>query len=92
MNRRIVLNRCYGGFSLSDWAVKMLGLSSPYDDIARDNKTLVAMVELYPTETAGRCAQLEVVKIPVRATDWQIFEYDGMETLVVVVDGKIVTM
>lgn len=33
--------------------------------------------------------RLEVVEIPEEATDWEIDEYDGQESITYVVDGKI---
>ena len=85
---KVVINGCYGGFSLSDEAVKRLGLESAYGKISRTDATLVQMVEEDPEGTSGRFAELEVVEIPDNATDWMINEYDGMESITAVVDGK----
>jgi nitroreductase len=46
---------------------------------------LVAFVESHPDE----CGDLEVVEIPDTATDWEIDEYDGWESVVYVVNGKL---
>lgn len=86
---KIVLNRCFGGFSLSETAVKALGLSSPYSDIERTNPLLIKLVEANPAAASGPYAILDVVEIPDSATDWDIDEYDGAESVIYVVDGKI---
>ena len=37
----------------------------------------------------GYCAELEVVEIPDGATDYYLNEYDGMESIIYVLDGKL---
>jgi hypothetical protein len=37
----------------------------------------------------GACAKLKVVEIPEEATDWELNEYDGLESITYVVDGKL---
>jgi len=86
---KIVINRCYGGFSLSEATTRLFGIESVYD-IDRSNVLLVAMVEENPAEVSGRYARLAVVDIPDNATDWEIVEYDGFESVTAVVDGKLV--
>ena len=85
----LVINKCFGGFSLSDMACKALGLSSPYDDIDRDNHELIKVVRKMGAQADGRNAKLSIVEIPFEATDWHIDEYDGFESVVYVVDGKL---
>ena len=84
-----VINRCYGNFSVSDEAVKVLGLKSRYDEIARDDERLIALVEKDAASASGNAAALVVVEIPDTATDWTILESDGLETLLYVESGKI---
>lgn len=95
--KKIVINRCFGSFGLSekvmDRLVEMLG----YDedgyirdfDGERDNPNLVAVVEELGDEANAMCAKLEIVEIPDEATDYYIDEYDGLESVIYVVDGKI---
>lgn len=85
----LVINRCFGGFSLSELACELLGLDSPYDDIDRDDYRLIAITHLLGEKVNGRYADLKVVEIPDEATDWHIDEYDGFESLIYVVDGKL---
>ena len=82
---KFVLNHCYGGFGLSDWAEEKMGCSEPY----RDDPDLISLVEQYPDKVSGECAELEVVEIPDDCTDYEFIDYDSMESIIYVVDGKI---
>ena len=84
---KIVLNKCYGGFSLSEIAIEKLGLSDEYPIINRSDPILLDLVE--KDVASGRYAKLRVVEIPDDATDWEIDEYDGFEVAIYVVDGHI---
>ena len=86
---KIVINKCFGGFSVSDDAVRRLGLKSRYSGIERTNPHLVALVEEDAEKTSGSYAELEVVEIPDIATDWELDEYDGYESITYVVGGKL---
>ena len=86
---KFVLNKCFGGASLSDWAVKQLNLNSHYD-ADYDSPEVIDLIERYGSErVSGSCALLKVVEIPDDATDWEIEDYDGFESIIYVVDGKI---
>ena len=80
--KKIVINSDYGGFSLSEEAIKELGL--PYDGYGfdytdkRSDKKLVDVVEKLGERANGVCASLKVIKIP-DGVDWEIEEYDGKE-------------
>lgn len=89
---QMVINCCYGGFSLSEKAVEMLGAESPYEyneESRRYNPKLVEVVETLGGDADGACASLEVVDIPDDATDLLISDYDGYETVYYVLNGKI---
>jgi hypothetical protein len=77
--KKIVINRCYGGFGLSYDALQALGIESEHD-IERDDPKLVAVVESMGDKANSRNSQLIVVEIP---DDVQYFidEYDGMECI-----------
>ena len=81
---KIVVNRCFGGFSLSRKAYEELGI--PWDgygfSLERDraNPGLVAVVEKLGKEASGSCSDLKVIEIP-DGVEWEIDEYDGMETV-----------
>ena len=77
--KKVVINCRFGGFSLSDMAVKELGLDSPHSGIERDDPRLVALVEKLGSEAvSGDDADLDIVEIP-DDVKWQIEEYDGLE-------------
>lgn len=77
----IVVNRTWGSFKIPTEIANKRGLSV-YDDIDRTDKELVNWAN---TNTSS----LHVFSIPDEATDWEISDYDGMETIIYVVDGKI---
>ena len=84
---KIVVNKCYGGFGISDEYEEKLGVDSW--DILRTDKRLVNAVEKDPEGVSDTYATLRVVEIPDEATDYYIDEYDGMESVIYVVDGKL---
>lgn len=78
---KIVINNCYGGFSLSEAAYRELGI--PWDefglcDISRSDPRLVAVVEKLGEAANGRHASLKIVEVP-DDIEWYIEEYDGVE-------------
>lgn len=75
---KVVINRCYGGFGLSEKAMKFLGADSSWPDIARNDLKLVECVEKLGEEANGTYAELKVVEIP-DDVNWEISEYDGLE-------------
>jgi hypothetical protein len=87
MPQRIVINRCYGGFGLSNLAAKRYRelawipeeeLFWTYD-IPRDSAILLQVIaELGVVKASGPHAELKVVEVP-EGVKWHIGEYDGME-------------
>jgi len=82
---KVVINKCYGGFSLSPEAIqryadlKGVHANSFHDrDIPRNDTALVRVVEELGKQADGRHASLKVVEIP-DGTEWIIDEYDGIE-------------
>jgi len=73
---RIVINACYGGFSLSPAAAKLF--KQPTHQIPRDDPQLIQVVEEMGEAAGGKCAELRVVEIPDNVL-WLIEEYDGLE-------------
>jgi hypothetical protein len=83
---KVVINRCYGGFGLSEEALAWLKATAPelntdaYWDIPRDHPALVRCVEELGSERASdKNAKLKVVSFYV---DWDIKDYDGKEHVV----------
>lgn len=88
---KMVLNRDWGGFSLPQDFCDAYDLGDTWDvcdDIKRDDPRLVKWVEDH-ADHKGKCGDLAVVEIPDSCTDWEIDEYDGMESIIYVVDGKL---
>ena len=84
---KVVINNCYGGFSLSDAGIarylELKGIGWPnadfYDrDIPRDDAALIRVVEELGDAANGACADLKIVEVP-DDVDWYIEEYDGNE-------------
>lgn len=81
---KMVINASYGGFGLGvdeqyeDWVLNL--------ECDRTNAELVEFVETHPDE----CGDLAVITIPDEATDWEMDEYDGWESVIYVLNGKIV--
>lgn len=74
----IVINRRYGGFSLSSDVMKILNacgmnITSPYESIERDCPHLI-----YAVKNAANTDALKIVKVD-NSKNWFITEYDGLE-------------
>ena len=77
---KIVINRCYGGFGLSDAARLEMGIDKTvyHGDLKRNDKRLIAAVEKLGDAASDELAQLKVVEIP-DGIEYTIEEYDGIE-------------
>ena len=80
---KIVINVCYGGFSLSTEAMSRLGElndSLPYENSVeyRSNSKLVQVVEELGEKANGRHASLKIIEIQ-NAHEPYIMDNDGME-------------
>ena len=80
---KIVINANFGGYGC-DVSEQYVDLVDRYEG-DRTNPELVAFVENHPND----CGDLAVMTISDNATDWDIQDYDGNETLIYVVDGRI---
>lgn len=85
---KIVINECYGGFSLPKEFCEKYDVDW-HDDIDRTDERLVSFVESRG-HVKERYSLLVVEEIPDNATDYMIIEYDGAERIIYVIDGKIV--
>ncbi len=88
---KIVLNRCYGGFSLSKHAKDYINFdTNKFDEDYRTSAKLIEFMERYGEEYGGDShSKLRIVEIPDEATDWEINDYDGYESIIYVIDGKL---
>lgn len=79
---KIILNGDYGGFNFAE------GL--PWGPSDCTNPDAIAYIEKYGTEKASAPhSHLYVVTLPEDVTDYIITEYDGVETIYYIQDGKI---
>jgi hypothetical protein len=85
--RRVVINTCHGGFSLSDRAWQRYCELAGWDHtdenlhagmIARDDVNLVTVIDELGITANGDFAELAIVEIPW-TVDWVLQEYDGKE-------------
>jgi hypothetical protein len=82
----IVINRCYGGFGLSDAAIaeyrKLANVPDDeefhYYDLNRDDPHLVQVVKTLGESANGSYAELKIIEVPDDVS-WIIEEYDGLE-------------
>ena len=81
---KIVINKAYGGFSFPDEYHKTDDEWFSVQDDLRSDPELIQLVE-----NGCSNSDLAVVEIPDEATDWELDEYDGWETITYVVDGKL---
>ena len=86
---KIILNKCYGGYSLSDELMRVAKATYAHDDDTRTNPDLIAYLQANPEAGKFHYTDLRVVEIPDTTTDWIVDEYDGMEAITYVVDGKL---
>ena len=80
---KLVINKCFGGFGLSDAAIKRYNevtaqtLTSCYD-VERDDPALVQVVEELGAEANDGHSKIKVVEIP-DGVEYEIVDYDGIE-------------
>lgn len=83
---KIVINRCFGGFGLSQMARDYLGWSDEeywekmFSEGFRYSDELIEVVQKFGEEANGDYSKLRIVEIP-DDVDWVITDYDGMEQI-----------
>lgn len=82
---KVVINKCYGGFRLSDAGLALYKRYAQtddwvsFDDSQRANVHLVRVVEELGAAAAGSSySDLKIVDVP-DDVEWTIEEYDGIE-------------
>jgi hypothetical protein len=82
----IAINRCFGGFGLSNEACKKLGIDPSnwgYEYRPQDRRTdpeLIRVIRKLGPKASGGLAKVEIVTIP-DGVQWYIDYYDGLETV-----------
>lgn len=86
---KVAYNSCFGGFSLSDRAMRWLEGRGAEDmgerPSCRHHPLLIECIEALGVEAEGSCASLSIREIP--GTQYKIDEYDGSEQVVCPEDG-----
>ena len=93
---KIVINKCYGGFGLTEAVFKELGIpwdgygyldngeigieSDNWDAYRADTKLIAAIESVGIKESTGSHAELRIVDVP-DGIEWFIDDYDGVETI-----------
>jgi hypothetical protein len=86
MNYQVVINCCYGGFTLSDKALNWLAdrglkLETPYPtlkDLPRHHPLLVECINALGDKASGDMSKLVVYSV---AGKYRVTEYDGFESI-----------
>ena len=85
---KVVLNRCYGRFSLSEEFCKAYPQFHCYGE-DQDNQELIKCIEEFGINNAqGDMAEFKIFELPKETTDYYIDECGGYEQLTYVVHGK----
>lgn len=85
---KLVINKEYGGFSLPEEFCTQYNIEE-YEDIDRTDNRLIDFIENRGGCVEVYCGELVIAEIPDESTDYYIDEYDGLETVIYVLDGKI---
>ena len=84
---KLVINPSYGGFSINEkWRAENCEKNCKED--CRKCAKLISAIE-DRENVNGNYSRLAVVDFPDEATDYEILDYDGSESLLYVLDGKI---
>lgn len=91
---KYIINTTYGGFTIPTEVMDYLNLHSHFEtnEDIRTDPYFIDWIQNNRAKLAlkGRTAELAVVEIPDNATDWRLEEYDGLESIIAVIDGKLV--
>ena len=85
---KMIINDCYGGFGVRQEVLDELELNGFSEEELRTAAQLIEEIE-NGKDVSDDCAELKVVEIPDESTDYYLDEYDGLESVIYVVDGKL---
>ena len=85
---KMIINDCYGGFGVRQEVLDELELNDFSEEELRTATRLIEEIE-NGKDVSDDCAELKVVEIPDESTDYYLDEYDGLESVIYVVDGKL---
>lgn len=85
---KLVINNCFGGFGIAnEWRAKNCAKGCKED--CRECPKLIKAIESREEQVNDDCAKLVIVELPDDTTDWEIEEYDGLENILYVKNGRI---
>jgi len=89
---KIAINKCFGGFGVPDQVAAQMPKDLQAWD--RSDPRLITALEDYLQKFGDGSLKDEysdvgIVEIPDEATDWMIIDYDGLESVIYVLWGKI---
>ena len=85
---KMIINDCFGGFGVRQEVLDELELNGFSEEELRTAARLIEEIE-NGKDVSDDCAELKVVEIPDESTDYYLDEYDGLESVIYVVDGKL---
>lgn len=85
---KMIINDCFGGFGVRQEVLDELELNGFSEEELRTAARLIEEIE-NGKDVSDDYAELKVVEIPDESTDYYLDEYDGLESVIYVVDGKL---
>ena len=85
---KMIINDCYGGFGVRQEVLDELELNDFSEEELRTAARLIEEIE-NGKDVSDDYAELKVIEIPDESTDYYLDEYDGLEFVIYVVDGKL---
>lgn len=85
---KMIINDCYGGFGVRQEVLDELELNDFSEEELRTAARLIEEIE-NGKDVSDDYAELKVIEIPDESTDYYLDEYDGLESVIYVVDGKL---
>lgn len=91
---KVIINRCYGGLSVSEEAIELYQQRTGKTEIdaytldwERDDPVWIEIVEELGDRADGRAAKIDIVEVPEGYGYW-IEDYDGMEFVRLVINEE----
>lgn len=85
---KMIINDCFGGFGVRQEVLDELELNDFNEEELRTAARLIEEIE-NGKDVSDDCAELKVVEIPDESTDYYLDEYDGLESITYVLNGKL---
>ena len=85
---KMIINDCFGCFGVSQEVLDELELNDFSEEELRTAARLIEEIE-NGKDVSDDCAELRVVEIPDESTDYYLDEYDGLESVIYVLNGKL---